>query len=205
MQETQVWSLGGEDPLQKETWRRKWQPTPVFLPGKSHGQRSLVGYSPWGCKELDRTEDSLRLRLSRKLTSSVYACSVVSYFSRSHGLLPARLLCWWDFPSKNTEVGYHFLLQGILPTHGWNLQPRSGTCNPGVEPTSLAIPAFPALTGGFFTTCDLESPFFFCSSETHISWDGSLLPSKTLTPWCAELFKIYRGWWQGPKRFLFSR
>ena len=31
-------------------WRRKWQPTPVFLPGKSHGQRSLVGYSPWGCK-----------------------------------------------------------------------------------------------------------------------------------------------------------
>ena len=29
-------------------WRRKWQPTPVFLPGKSHGQRSLAGYSPWG-------------------------------------------------------------------------------------------------------------------------------------------------------------
>ena len=33
------------------TWRRKWQPTPVFLPGESHGQRSLVGYSPRGCKE----------------------------------------------------------------------------------------------------------------------------------------------------------
>ena len=31
-------------------WRRKWQPTPVFLPGKSHGQRSLAGYKPWGCK-----------------------------------------------------------------------------------------------------------------------------------------------------------
>ena len=31
-------------------WRRKWQPTPVFLPGESHGQRSLVGYSPWGCR-----------------------------------------------------------------------------------------------------------------------------------------------------------
>ena len=37
-------------------WRRKWQFTPVFLPGKSHGQRSLVGYSPWGHKELDTTE-----------------------------------------------------------------------------------------------------------------------------------------------------
>ena len=37
-------------------WRRKWQPTPVLLPGKSHGQRSLVGCSPWGHKESDTTE-----------------------------------------------------------------------------------------------------------------------------------------------------
>ena len=35
---------------------RAWQPTPVFLLGKSHGQRSLVGYSPWACKEPDMTE-----------------------------------------------------------------------------------------------------------------------------------------------------
>ena len=34
-------------------WSRKWQPTPVSLPGESHGQRSLVGYSPWGLKESD--------------------------------------------------------------------------------------------------------------------------------------------------------
>ena len=33
-------------------WRRKWQPTPVFLPGESHGQRSLAGYSPWGRTEI---------------------------------------------------------------------------------------------------------------------------------------------------------
>ena len=46
MQETWVQSLGREDP-----WRRKWQPTPVFLPGKFHGQRSLEGYSPWGHKK----------------------------------------------------------------------------------------------------------------------------------------------------------
>ena len=37
-------------------WRTAWQPTPVFLPGESHGQRSLVGYSPWGHKEPDTTE-----------------------------------------------------------------------------------------------------------------------------------------------------
>ena len=36
--------------------RRQWQPTPVLLPGKSHGQRSLVGCSPWGCSESDTTE-----------------------------------------------------------------------------------------------------------------------------------------------------
>ena len=51
VQETQVQSLGWEDP-----WRGEWQPTPVFLPGISHGQRSLVGYSPCGRKELDITE-----------------------------------------------------------------------------------------------------------------------------------------------------
>ena len=40
----------------KIPWRRAWQPTPVFLPRESHGQRSLVGYSPWGHKESDTTE-----------------------------------------------------------------------------------------------------------------------------------------------------
>ena len=39
----------------KVHWRRAWQPTPGFLPGESHGQRSLVGYSPWGRKESDTT------------------------------------------------------------------------------------------------------------------------------------------------------
>ena len=37
-------------------WRRKWQSTPAFLPGELHGQRSLVGYSPWGLRQLDMTE-----------------------------------------------------------------------------------------------------------------------------------------------------
>ena len=40
----------------KIPWRREWLPTPVFLPVKSHGQRSLVGYGPWYCEELDTTE-----------------------------------------------------------------------------------------------------------------------------------------------------
>ena len=44
--------LGFNSWVGKIPWKRKWQPTPVFLPGKSHGQRSLVGYSPWGCKRV---------------------------------------------------------------------------------------------------------------------------------------------------------
>ena len=54
MQETQemwVWALGQKDPLEEEM-----QPTPVFLPEKSHEQKSLVGYSPKGRKESDTTE-----------------------------------------------------------------------------------------------------------------------------------------------------
>ena len=51
MQETQVPSQGQEDPLEKEM-----QSTSVFLPGEFHGQWSLVGYSPWGRKESDMTE-----------------------------------------------------------------------------------------------------------------------------------------------------
>ena len=42
--------------VRKIPWRREWQLTPVFLPGEFHGQRSLEGYSPWGCKELDTTK-----------------------------------------------------------------------------------------------------------------------------------------------------
>ena len=40
----------------KISWRRAWQPTPVLLPGESHGQRSLAGYNPQSCKESDTTE-----------------------------------------------------------------------------------------------------------------------------------------------------
>ena len=42
--------------FEKIPWRKKWQPTPVFLLGKSHGQRSLADYDPWGHKQLDVTE-----------------------------------------------------------------------------------------------------------------------------------------------------
>ena len=53
----------GFDPwVGKIPWRREWHPTPVLLPGESHGRRSLVGYSPWGHKEWDVTERTWHIR-----------------------------------------------------------------------------------------------------------------------------------------------
>ena len=73
VQETRVQFLGQEDPLEKEM-----QPTPGFLPGKSHGQRSLTGYSPWGCKSQTRpsnqtTTTRVRLGLGLGLGASQVA------------------------------------------------------------------------------------------------------------------------------------
>ena len=56
MQETWLGLSTMQDWVGKIPWRRKWQLTPVLLPGKSNGRRSLVGYSPQGPKELDTTE-----------------------------------------------------------------------------------------------------------------------------------------------------
>ena len=64
MQETRVYSIGQEDfPV------RKWQPTPVFLPGEFHGQRTLVGYSSWGHTESDTTEQLTLMLTLKKLLS----------------------------------------------------------------------------------------------------------------------------------------
>ena len=61
IQETWVWSLGREGPLEEGM-----TPTAVLLPGESHGQRSLAGYSPWGHKELDMTEATWHTYRSEK-------------------------------------------------------------------------------------------------------------------------------------------
>ena len=88
MQETWVQSLDQEDPLEKD-----WQPTPVFLPGESHGQRSLVGYSPWSYKESDTTK---RLKKWFIFGSSSLHCSAgfsLAAPSRGYSLVMVHGLC----------------------------------------------------------------------------------------------------------------
>ena len=67
--------------VRKIPWKRKWQLTPVILPGGFHGQRSLVGYSPWGCKGSDMTE---WLKLSQHIVD-LQCC--VNFYCTTKGLL----------------------------------------------------------------------------------------------------------------------
>ena len=83
--------------------RRKWQSTPVFLPGKSHGQRSLVGYSLWVCKKWTQLRDWAHTKCNRELK-----------------LLFKEKICSWNSPGKNAGVGCYALLQGIFLTQGSN-------------------------------------------------------------------------------------
>ena len=106
-------------------WRRKWQPTPVFLPGESQGQRSLVGCHLWGSHRIGHDWSDLAAAAdTQHLCSQLlivffkwlpiqfqFSHSVVSDSVRPHRWPPTRLLCLWDSPGKNTGVGCHCLLQ----------------------------------------------------------------------------------------------
>ena len=79
LQKMKARSLSCEDPL-----KGKWQPTPIFLPGKSHDQRSLAGYSPWGRKELDTTKVTEHIPSSQCLQLS----PLLKLSPRVHHFLP---------------------------------------------------------------------------------------------------------------------
>ena len=123
-------------------WRKAWQPTPVFLPAEPHGQKSLAGYSPWGCKESDRVRQTNTFTIFYYFfTSSMfYIVFIIIYFSDSiiiHYVLclvsqlcstlcdlmdcgPPRSSVHGDSPGKNTGVGCHAFLQGISQAQGSN-------------------------------------------------------------------------------------
>ena len=83
-------SLAGRFFTTSATWEtpRKWQPTPVFLLGTSHGQRSLAGYSPWDHKESDKTERlSMQLNWTFCLNQSVYTAVLPAILDLGHFML----------------------------------------------------------------------------------------------------------------------
>ena len=119
----------GFDPwVWKIFWSRNWQPTPVFLPGKFHGQRSLVGCRPWGCKESDTTEQlnthvqpipskSPAISSNKRLTQSVkQRCRMIPWKSRpacEWGALPH---CWCDCNTDKVTSCY----PAYLATHSYS-------------------------------------------------------------------------------------
>ena len=82
-----MWEIQFRPWVRKIPGRKEWQPTPIFLPGESHGQRSLVGYSPWGCKESDMTE-----RLIHTHTHT-HSYSIYSYYKILH-----IFSMWYNIP-----------------------------------------------------------------------------------------------------------
>ena len=68
--------LGFDPWVRKIPWRRAWQPTPVFSPEESHGQRSLAGYSLWGHKESDTAERLTHTSYSRAIPPSIPSCTM---------------------------------------------------------------------------------------------------------------------------------
>ena len=125
----------------KMPWRRKWQPTPVFLPGGSHGQRSLVGCSPWGHKKLDTTK---RLHFpfllwDRMAWSWCFECWVSSQVFHSYLSLSSRC-CWGPFHFLALEW-YHLCIWHYLYSLG-NLDSILWVIQPGVLHAVLCIWGF---------------------------------------------------------------
>ena len=107
-------------------WRKPWQPTPVFLLGKFHGQRSLVDYSPWGCKDLDMTEQlnthtQLLDRIQQWRLQLLDFCSGGGFFKII--LLFYFWLCW-VFAAAGLFLGLCEDSKGcsLVVVHGLSLQ-----------------------------------------------------------------------------------
>ena len=93
-------SLSQEDPLEKEMVTHS-----VFLPGESHGQRSLAGYSPWGCKELDTTEQLITHAHDIKWEDNLTVKIAVSKEMATHSSTLAWRIPWREEPDRLQSRG----------------------------------------------------------------------------------------------------
>ena len=112
-------TCGFDSWIQKNPWRRAWQPTPVFLPGESHGQRNQAGYSPWGHKESDTTE-ATQHRCTRGSMSSLTLTSARQLlFLQSQLLLVSA--CQVCIPQNILAMGSYYITSSSLQAQEWQL------------------------------------------------------------------------------------
>ena len=109
-------------------WSRKWQSAPVFLPGKFHGQRSLVGCSPQGCKESDTTE-------RRVSVSSVYEVEVVGPRGRSEPAVGVKADA-----AGVTALTWGRAAKSQSPSEGVSLGSVWACLGPGIDQEALTHP-----------------------------------------------------------------
>ena len=143
----------GFDPwVGKIPWSRKWKLAPVFLPGKSLGQGSLVGYSPWGHKELDMTKRQSTIFCLFLVVLHLRCCAGLSLVVVSCGTKASHCGGFSCCRERALEHRLSSCGAGAQMLHGlWNL-PR-----PGINPMS------PALAGRFLSTGSPEKSFLiFC-------------------------------------------
>ena len=134
-------------------WRRKWQPTPVFLPGESHWQRSLVNYSPWGCKKSDITEQLTHTHTHTQTHGMILRCWC---FVRFVWLL--LLLLFFPFSLNWMSITGTLCLpyHCILGADNWfssfcrweGILFLDGLCQPFVMPWTVALQV--SLSVGFY-------------------------------------------------------
>ena len=156
----------GFDPwVRKIPWRRKWQPTPVLLPGESHGQRSLAGYSPWGHKESDMTEQL-------KHFHSIQVIWALPVFLLAS--LIASLTTWWIWSS-----GAYMLFLQILAHQQVLLLFSHSVMFESLQPHGLSITGSPVLH---------YLPEF---AQTHVHWVcDAIQPSHSLLPSSPPTFNL---------------
>ena len=133
----------------KIPWRRKWQPTPLFLPGEFHGQRSLAGYNPWGHKESDTAEHAclwkkhLEENQANRRWEQIFALFIVMHGRHPawHNACSVRCYCpWllhrsWGWLSSRTPWSHPLarslsrdVLKVALTQLAWFLSPRQPLC-----------------------------------------------------------------------------
>ena len=139
----------GFDPwVGKIPWRREWQPTPVFLPGKSHGQKSLVGYRSWGHKESDTTEQLTHYFPVKESSGLHSVCPCPMWLGAAGWLASLVNGMWLDgrYLGLGLHPGLHCLLQWSrwccalrLPQRGYFMR----TAEQQKVPESLTLWSFP--------------------------------------------------------------
>ena len=150
----------------------KWPATPVFLPAKSHGQRSLAGYSPWGHKELDTTE-WVTLGSHVYLTAICWARVASTHWKwTGQWQLASDHIAWLSHPARVSCRRMGYTLKGILchkqTFRSWQSEASQPLSGGGCPVHCSLVLSFP----GLYSCCGLTIPLKTCVQvHTPSTWD----------------------------------